>query len=32
VSRVGRPNSSRNALLMLPSGSATERWLAGMNV
>src|ERR1039458_6762472 len=31
-SRGGRPNSSRNALPMLPSGSAIERWPSGRNV
>ena len=32
VSRGGRPNISRNELVMLPSGSAIERWSSGMNV
>ena len=32
VSRGGRPNISRNGLVMLPSASAIERRLSGMNV
>ena len=32
VSRGGRPNISRNALLMLPSASAIARWSSGRNV
>jgi hypothetical protein len=32
VSRGGRPNISRNELVMLPSGSAIERSFSGMNV
>jgi len=32
VSRGGRPNISRNELVMLPSGSAIECLFSGMNV
>ena len=32
VSRGGRPNISRNELVMLPSASAIDRWSSGMNV
>jgi hypothetical protein len=32
VSREGRPNCSRNELVILPSGRLMERWSSGMKV